>query len=147
VRYAAEGTGPGRTFQEWSEACNDYYAKAAETYAGKPDEAKEAVAAVAEDTRSEESPEKDGFDAERCTFKGKKLYGKVKVVSFNADLKVKVVRAGFLSNLRVQKVGFGASKCGQWEMVTSGPADLTVQEVNALADLEVEYVKDFPGVR
>jgi len=67
-----------------------------------------------------------------CTLKGKKLYGKVKIVDAFPDLKVQVVDAF-------------PDKCGKWKMVDAFP-DVKVQMVTAFPDLKIKYVNAFPGL-
>lgn len=85
------------------------------------------------------------LDKVACTWKGKRLYGKVKYVTAFPDVKVKVVTA--LPDLKVERVSALASRCGEWEEVTSGSTALEVELVNSFADLEIEYVTAFPGFR
>ena len=85
------------------------------------------------------------LDKVACTWKGKRLYGKVKYVTAFPDVKVKVVTA--LPDLKVERVGVLASRCGEWEEVTSGSTALEVELVDSFADLEIEYVTAFPGFR
>lgn len=79
-----------------------------------------------------------------CTYKGKKLWGKVKVVNSSPDLKVKIVRS--LPDLKVKIVTSFADSCGKWRMVEHFP-DLKVQFVNSFPDITIQYVDSFPGVR
>jgi hypothetical protein len=79
-----------------------------------------------------------------CTYKGKKLYGKVQVVDFLPDLKVQVV--DFLPDLKVQVVDFLPSSCGKWQFVDFLP-DLKIQFVDFLPDLKIQYVEFLPGLR
>src|ERR1700749_3587030 len=72
----------------------------------------------------------DPIDAS-CSCKGKKLYGKVQVVTSFPDLKVQVVEAF-------------PDKCGQWQMVTAFP-DVKVQFVESFPDVKIQYVNAFPG--
>ena len=87
----------------------------------------------------EASPTVVGSD---CTVKGKKLYGKVKVVDSFPDLKVQVVSA--FPDLKVNVVTAFPDRCGQWQMVDSFP-DLKVQWVTAFPDIKIQYVDAFPG--
>lgn len=87
----------------------------------------------------EASPTAVGPD---CTFKGKKLYGKVKVVDSFPDLKVQVVSA--FPDLKVKVVTAFPDSCGKWQMVDSFP-DLKVQIVTAFPDVKIQYVDAFPG--
>jgi hypothetical protein len=78
-----------------------------------------------------------------CTFNGKKLYGKVQVVSSFPDFKVKVVTS--FQDLNVQKVSSFPSDCGKWQMTDSFP-DFKVQIVDSFEDFSIKYVDSFPGV-
>lgn len=78
-----------------------------------------------------------------CTFKGKKLYGKVKVVDAFADFEVKKVDA--FADLHVKKVDAFADSCGKWKFVDAFP-DFEVKWVDAFADFEIKMVDAFPGV-
>jgi len=84
------------------------------------------------------------FDQAACTFKGKKLYGKIQEVGAFPDVKVQVVSA--FPDVRVQKVNAFPDACGKWQMVTSFP-DTRVQFVTAFPDVKVQYVDAFPGTR
>ncbi len=86
---------------------------------------------------------KSKVDKKACTFKGKKLYGKVKVVKAFPDLKVQVVKA--FPDLKVKKVNAFPDKCGKWKMVDAFP-DLKIQFVDAFPDVKVKWVDAFPGV-
>ncbi|MHB8874520.1 MAG: hypothetical protein ACYC8T_12600 [Myxococcaceae bacterium] len=78
-----------------------------------------------------------------CTFKGKKMYGKVQVVTSFPDIKVQVVSS--FPDLKVQKVSSFPDSCGKWQIVTSFP-DIKVQFVDSFPDVKVQYVTSFPGV-
>ena len=80
---------------------------------------------------------------EDCKFRGKKLYGRVRVVSAFADFRVREVSA--FENLRVMKVGAFPDACGKWEFVTAHE-DFTVEFVTAHEDFTVRYVTAFPGM-
>ena len=67
---------------------------------------------------------KDGY------YNGIPLWGKVKVVEHNADIKVQVVKS--FPDLKVKKV-------------TSFP-DFTIQYVNSFPDIKIQFVDAFPGV-
>lgn len=79
-----------------------------------------------------------------CTYKGKKLYGKVQIVDFLPDIKVQVV--DFLPDLNVQVVDFLPSSCGKWQFVDFLP-DLKIQFVDFLPDVKIKYVDFLPGLR
>jgi hypothetical protein len=70
-----------------------------------------------------------------CTFKGKKLCGKVKFVKNFPDLKIEVV--DHFPDLKVQKVQHFPDKCGKWQVV---------QIVKHFGDIKVKFVEHFPGV-
>jgi hypothetical protein len=78
-----------------------------------------------------------------CTLKGKKLYGKVKIVEAFPDLKVQIVDA--FPDLKVQVVDAFPDKCGKWKMVDAFP-DVKIQIVTAFPDLKIKYVNAFPGL-
>jgi hypothetical protein len=78
-----------------------------------------------------------------CTFKGKKLYGKVQIVTAFPDIKVQVVTA--FPDLKVHMVDAFPDSCGKWKSVTAFP-DLKVQFVDAFPDVKIQYVDAFPGV-
>ena len=83
----------------------------------------------------------DPIDAS-CSCKGKKLYGKVQVVTSFPDVKVQIVNS--FPDLKVQLVESFPDKCGQWQMVTSFP-DVKVQFVESFPDVKIQYVNSFPG--
>lgn len=78
-----------------------------------------------------------------CTYKGKKLQGKVKIVQAFPDFKVQVVDA--FADLKVKKVKAFADKCGKWKIVDAFP-DFKIQIVDAFPDFKIKYVDAFPGV-
>lgn len=77
-----------------------------------------------------------------CSYNGKALKGKVKVVSSHADIKVQIVSSH--PDLKVKKVSSSGSSCGEWQFVDSHP-DFTIQFVNSHPDIKVQYVSSFPG--
>jgi hypothetical protein len=78
-----------------------------------------------------------------CTLKGKKLWGKVQVVTAFPDLKVQIVTA--FPDLKVKMVDAFPDKCGTWKKVDAFP-DIKIQFVTAFPDLKIQYVDAFPGV-
>lgn len=78
-----------------------------------------------------------------CTFKGRKLYGKVQVVTSSPDIKVQIVNS--FPDLKIMNVNSFPDACGKWQVVTSWP-DLKVQFVTSFPDIKVMYVSSFPGV-
>lgn len=83
-----------------------------------------------------------GLNTSHCSFKGKRLYGKVKVVTSFPDIKVQVVNS--FPDLKVQKVTSFPSSCGKWQFVDSFP-DFTIQYVSSFPDVKVKFVSSFPG--
>ena len=77
-----------------------------------------------------------------CRYKGIPLYGKVKVVQYNANLKIKKVSS--FPDLNVQVVKSFPDQCGKWQWVTAFP-DFTVQFVDAFPDINIKMVNAFPG--
>jgi len=81
-------------------------------------------------------------DKSSCTYKGIKLYGKVKVVTSFPDLKVQVVSS--FPDLKVKVVDSFPDSCGKWQMVDSFP-DFKIQFVTSFPDLKIQFVSSFPG--
>jgi hypothetical protein len=81
--------------------------------------------------------------AKDCTFRGKKLHGKVKVVQHFPDFKVKVVQ--HFPDLKVQMVQHFPDTCGKWQIVENFP-DFTVQYVEHFPDFQIQKVDHFPGL-
>ncbi len=77
-----------------------------------------------------------------CTFKGIKLYGRVKIVTAFPDIKVQVVDS--FPDLKVQVVNSFPDKCGKWQFVNSFP-DFTIQYVDSFPDIKIKFVEHFPG--
>ena len=78
-----------------------------------------------------------------CTFKGKKLYGKIKVVSSFPDFKIKKVTS--FPDLKVKKVSSFPDKCGKWKFVGHFP-DIKIKWVDSFEDFSIKFVDSFPGV-
>ena len=83
------------------------------------------------------------FDKSGCSFNGKKLYGKIQVVTSFPDVKVQVVTS--FPDLKVEKVSSFPDKCGKWQMTESFP-DTKVQFVTSFPDVKIQYVDSFPGL-
>lgn len=80
-----------------------------------------------------------------CTFKGKSLNGKVKIVEYGEDFKVKVVSA--LEDLKVQQVdNWLFSECGKWQFMNNGMEDFKVKFVEFGEDFTIRFVTVLPGV-
>lgn len=78
-----------------------------------------------------------------CSYKGIKLYGKVKFVDSFPDIKIKFVSS--FSDIKVKFVDSFPDKCGRWKKVNSFP-DFKVQVVDSFPDLKVKKVTSFPGM-
>jgi hypothetical protein len=78
-----------------------------------------------------------------CTYKGKKLYGRIKIVTSFPDVKVKIVSS--FPDVKVKQVQSFADRCGLWHVVDSFP-DLKVQFVDSFPDITIKYVDSFPGL-
>jgi len=85
-----------------------------------------------------------GIDKATCSFDGKKLYGRIQVVTAFPDVKVQVVTA--FPDLAVQRVRAFPDACGKWQIVTAFP-DTKVQFVTAFPDVKIRYVNAFPGLK
>ena len=78
-----------------------------------------------------------------CTFRGKKLFGKVKVVTSHPDFRVKIVSA--FPDLKVKVVTAFPDRCGLWKFVDAHE-DFTVMFVDSHEDFSIKYVDAFPGI-
>lgn len=78
-------------------------------------------------------------DWTKCIFQGKFMAGRVKVVSFDADFRVQLVRRD--ANLIVQETNVRAQSCGMWQFVNQD-FDFTVQLVNEQPDFTISLVKN-----
>lgn len=78
-----------------------------------------------------------------CTFKGRKLWGKIEVVTSSPDIKIQIVSS--FPDLKVMHVNSFPDSCGKWQVVTSFP-DLKVQFVTSFPDIKIMYVNSFPGL-
>ena len=74
----------------------------------------------------------DDLDKENCTFKGMKLYGKIKFVENYPDIKIKFVDN--FPDIKVKFVENFPDDCGEWKVVANFP------------DLKVKVVGNFPGM-
>ena len=79
-----------------------------------------------------------------CRLKGKKLWGKVKIVLSFPDFKVK--RVSSFPDLKVKWVSSFPDKCGKWKKVSSFP-DFKIKWVSSFPDFTIKIVSSFPGVR
>ena len=78
-----------------------------------------------------------------CEYKGKKLYGKVKVVNSFEDFKVK--RVSSFEDLKVKKVTSFPDRCGRWQFVDNFE-DFKVKFVDSFEDFSIKYVDSFEGI-
>lgn len=76
-------------------------------------------------------------------YKGIRLAGKVKVVAYNADIKVNVVSS--FPDLRGKAVEHFPDDIGEWQFVDYGE-DFTIQYVDSFPDIKIEFVEHWPGV-
>ena len=84
------------------------------------------------------------IDKETCTYKGKKLYGNVRIVDCGADFDVRIVECG--ADLEVKVEEYSAYRCGEWHFVNAGE-DFTVRFVDGCADFDIRFVNSAPSVR
>lgn len=85
----------------------------------------------------------EDIDKTSCTCRGKKMYGKVKIVENWPDIKVKIVES--FPDLKVKTVSSFPDDCGEWQFVESFP-DFTIKFVESFPDLEIKFVESFPGM-
>ncbi len=86
---------------------------------------------------------KDDKISKDCTFKGFKMYGKVKFVTSFPDIKVQIVES--FPDLKVKFVDSFPDDCGEWQIVESFP-DIKVQIVTSFPDIKIKTVDSFPGL-
>ncbi len=67
------------------------------------------------------------------------LYGRVKIVTSSAD--IKVAESAYHTDLRVKEVLYPGS-CGEWVFVESGSYDFTVEFNSANPDLIIQFVSE-----
>ncbi len=88
-------------------------------------------------------PPSDEKITKECTYKGMKLYGKIKIVENFPDIKVQIVEN--FPDLKVKLVENFPDDCGEWKLVENFP-DLKVQIVENFPDIKVKFVDNFPGL-
>ena len=71
-----------------------------------------------------------------CTYKGKKIYGKVKVVNYSADFKVRIV--DYSEDISIIKTDREPSNCGEWKFVDYSE-DFKIQIVTYGEDFTIRY--------
>ena len=78
------------------------------------------------------------------TYKGKTVYGKVKVVSSNQDFKVKIVNSS--EDISIIKTEHSPRNKGEWQFVESGE-DIKVKLVSSGEDFTVKFATGRSEVR
>lgn len=78
-----------------------------------------------------------------CKCKGIPLYGRVKIVEYNADFNVRVVKN--MADLNVKKVKSLPLSCGEWQFIEDGLPDFTIRIVTYPHDFTIRYVDGLPG--
>ena len=78
------------------------------------------------------------------TYNGKKVYGKVKVVSSNQDFKVKIVNSS--EDISIVKTEHSPSNKGEWQFVESGE-DIKVKLVSSGEEFTVKFTTGRSEVR
>ena len=84
------------------------------------------------------------LDKQNCTWKGMKLYGRIKIVENFPDIKVKVVEN--FPDMKVKLVSNFPDHCGEWKLVENFP-DLKIQIVENFPDVKIQFVENFPGMQ
>lgn len=90
----------------------------------------------------ENSNNSNGERLDGCSYKGKMLCGRVKIVTSFADFDIKIDNS--FPDLRVKAVNYDSKTCGEWRFVESFP-DFTVRIVESFPDFTIRYVESFPG--
>ncbi len=85
----------------------------------------------------------EDVDREKCTCRGIKLYGKVRVVEHFPDLEVQIVE--HFPDIKVKQVASFPDECGKWQFVDHFP-DFTIKYVEHFPDLKIKFVDSFPGM-
>lgn len=80
-----------------------------------------------------------------CSFKGKKLYGKIRFVENRSDADVKIKIVNSFPDIKVKLVESFADDCGEWQVVEYGE-DVKVYVAENFADIKVKFVTSFPGM-
>ncbi|WP_348539832.1 MULTISPECIES: hypothetical protein [Spirulina sp. CCY15215] len=83
------------------------------------------------------------INPQTCTYRGKKLYGKVQIVENFPDFKVEVVTS--FPDLKIKPVTSFPDDCGEWQFVEHFP-DFKIKFVDSFPDIKIQFVESFPGV-
>ena len=104
-----------------------------------------AIVAVGAGTHAEVAARSTGgiVDKGTCSFRGKKLYGKIQIVSEHADVTVQEV--GSFPDLKMKQVPAFPDRCGLWQLVETG-GDTKIQFVSAFPDVRIQRVAAYPGL-
>jgi hypothetical protein len=79
---------------------------------------------------------------ENCTFKGKPLWGRVRVVDNAEDIKVKIVDNA--EDVRVRIVENAPFRCGQWQFVENAEV-IKIRFVDNAEDIKIRFVDNDEG--
>jgi hypothetical protein len=71
-----------------------------------------------------------------CTYNGKKLYGKVKIVNYGADFKIRIVTSN--EDISILQTSGDPNECGEWKFVEYSE-DFKVQIVTSGEDFTIRY--------
>ena len=83
------------------------------------------------------------LDKSTCSYRGKKLYGKIQIVADHGDVTVQEVAA--FPDLKMKPVAAYPDRCGLWQLVDAG-ADTKVQFVSTFPDVRIQRVSAFAGL-
>jgi hypothetical protein len=85
---------------------------------------------------------------ENCMIKGKSMNARVRILSNNADFKVRLIHPDEREDLTVRFITNtrGSTECGQWELVNSRE-DFTVEFVKDNEDFTIRVIEGFGIVR
>ena len=102
------------------------------------------IVAVGAGAQAEVSARSKGIvDKGTCSFRGKRLYGKIQIVSEHADVTVQEV--GSFPDLKMKQVPAYPDRCGMWQLVETG-GDTKIQFVSAFPDVRIQRVAAYPGL-
>ena len=78
-----------------------------------------------------------------CTYKGKKLFGKVRIVQYGEDFTVRAVT--YSEDFKIQHVSYSQTECGKWQFAEYGE-DFKIRFVEYSEDFKVKFVEYSPGL-
>ncbi len=79
-----------------------------------------------------------------CTYKGKKIFGKVKIVEWGQNFQVKTFTWG--ADIHVKVTNGVQRNCGEWQFVEWGE-DFSIKIVDYGQDFSIQYVTYSPGLK